>query len=857
MQKYKLRYIIPKRHKKHVGNKNRLVQDVAYTILDTIEEITMPAMLNNSFKEILFKNNSKKNMSKFDKAVEKEISENNEPLTGGKIKLNEARSVYHNAIRYACQQECTSFFKSGYEGSLGGKAGTFFTMFRDQTRAEKERKKAVSLEAGARGSSIEEAILQSTLHPPTDMEVEAERGIQKLKKKTNTNEFRHSSAIMPTLTPSEDKKKINSMKLLEKQIDVDQKTIDDQKKLIKAKEIELQHIKTKLTKELESTKKQVQDQQNQHLSDIQKQYQDLERAQAEKLQKTVSEKELQYQNKLQAEQQQKEKDLYAIQQKYEAQLELERKQKQKLQQSVTKQVQQQTAQTRDLLRQTVSELKQSQKQANLEKQRFSEELENAKEKIDSFASQVATSTSELFQQNVKMRFGSAFMKIYENAQVDKNIADKVVRRPTFVQIINGGPSVFGKWLADTFLIAFSIFKHLGLDYEVWMQQIPNAKAVAKMVHTLYNQVWVVVKELFTDITKPNKSKKRRQLQRNTIRRENQMNYGMTPELVRKVRLRGKHLNDRMARTLKGGNVTSSMEGGMWGAKSVVNKALQMISSGMMNMLGKVGDLIKYFANVIMKAFPANMQFKSIMNFFTPEKQIQNEPKKSSNKGPTNPIHGGDDSDETKQVKEEEKAAKSVENYKELSKNDIQERIRQLFALEGNKSDSILCTNVQEVLYNNMLTRFISNNLREFNFPLTLTNFSQIAIWGIRFVLELIYISVMASLTPFLDGVQGFMYMFCLFISVVQNFFSGKINTADFIKLFFEELNNLLKLEKEEEITNLLEDLKKDYNMALTTGEMVYIVRRRLSFIEKQNQNVDSNDNSSNNNNDDDNNNNNR
>ena len=98
------------------------------------------------------------------------------------------------------------------------------------------------------------------------------------------------------------------------------------------------------------------------------------------------------------------------------------------------------------------------------------------------------------------------------------------------------------------------------------------------------------------------------------------NFSMTPETARKVRMSGRQLNREMADILSGGRATGSLSGGLSAAKSLLQKALGLISEKMGVLLGSMGKLIKYIAGIMAVSFAFRSQLKAFLQIFSPIKK---------------------------------------------------------------------------------------------------------------------------------------------------------------------------------------------------------------------------------------------
>ena len=654
MKQFKLRDLIDTNHPH--GTRNRLVQHIAVTILDTIDTVTMPAMVQESFAAMGFSAGSDPD-SELNTAARRFLN-GEMGLSGGMDDSGVAPcprigapTLFHDAIQQGCYQGCLEFLNQGKSGTLKGSAGRFYGMYAEQCTHNAHNRKILKGGIGGIGS-VQDAIVRGYNDNPTRMEQTVQQHL---------DAFKHRRALQPLTLPSYFHS-LSGPQPRPRSPPPPAEVVSGPPAEAVPRPPPPVDDTAPATPPAPDYQSDIRLLQNQ----LSEQRQQAHRAEQQQLQNSQQQIQ-QNQEQLQRLKAQYEQRLASLQQ----QVVSEKQRVQQVQQSVADQVQQNTADERALLQESVAELKASEEETDRERDRFQEELSNTKERVKDIQAKMMSNISQAIQQRTRLRFSSAFKKIYENAKASDAVAQRVAARPTLNEILNGGLSKLGDWMSNTVFLTSSIFKHLASDYDVWLQQIPNAKALSRLVHILYTQVWTVVKGMFF----PSKQAAKQSGRKNSGRRKRQAdvldsaNFSMTPETARKVRMSGRQLNREMADILSGGRATGSLSGGLSAAKSLLQKALGLISEKMGVLLGSMGKLIKYIAGIMAVSFAFRSQLKAFLQIFSPiKKWLGWEETEEANK--KNSMHKKNSSNLTfkKVIKKVKKIREDSKNYN-AGKND--------------------------------------------------------------------------------------------------------------------------------------------------------------------------------------------
>lgn len=816
------------------GNRNKLVYDVATTILDTVEEVTMPSMMNAQFKSMGFKHYTKQDMTNFNQSFSNYLNPRPKKGTANMAGGDRGRSIYHRAVRGGGYDACAQFLRDGKNGLLTGKAGSFFALFLSESSSHPNKKSSVS-GGGRRGrrlGSLSDKILNrnapptppTTTPPAPPAPQPAAPGPSAMESHIRQQMERQQLSAappLPTLNPNKDlvRQTRQLQQAYNKKLQTMSGRVSGAERALRSNALQQRGEKLALFEQQQQLNKKlsanVSALQQAHAMEVKNLKQRLAQERASKVETA--------------------KQVDALKSNYEAQIQQEKQVQQKLRTVMDSEIKKKTASERAALVHNVKGLQQAQQIMNKERKTFQQEMGATKQRVRDLQASAMTSVARVLEQQTKNKYSSAFVKVYNKCKVDEHISSMIAKRTTFFEIMDSNSPLddISSWFFDSVAIGLAIFKFMATDYNVWLQQIPNAKAISRFMHILFTQVIQVVKTFFQPVNR----NKKFVLPANASATNNfpgesggAPGFTMTPEMARNVQIRGNMLNDRMARGLMQGGATKGVSGGAWGAGSVVRKAMDMITSGLYKVMNNLSGLIQYVAKMATNAFSFDMQFKFLMNFFTPVKQIT--------------FAGGAtraEEDNAKKTAEEEAKVKAIEKAEEADNavnTHLDNIVNNFLDIPNNgSSNSLLCPNIQQMLYSNVLTQTILSINNKFEFPVDelMAPSVNLMTWTFRFLLDLVYIAMVASISPFITATEGIFKIICAISNLWGAFMKGNIHFSVLWKKLLGKISEQLKLKDETQIKSLAEDLKKDYSTAHTMGELVRIMRRRVDFVSRENE----------------------
>lgn len=756
---------------------------------------------------------------------------------GGRV-----RSIYHRAVRGGGYDACAHFLRDGKNGLLSGKSASFFALFLSES-SHSNKKGSVS-GGGRRGrrrgrGSLSDEILNrntasSTTAPPTAPVPTAPSAMEShIQKQMDRQQLSGapSSSQLPTLNPDKDLLR-QTMKLKQ---EYSQKLHSMSGRVAGAEQALQSNALKQRGKELAHLEQQ--QQLNKRLSDNVSALQQAHAMEVQNLKQRIEQE--------RAAKVQTAKQVGALKSNYEAQIQQEKQVQQKLRTVMDSEIKKKTASERAALVHNVKGLQQAQQTMNTERKQFKRDMGATKQRVRDLQSSAMTSVARVLEQQTKNKYSSAFVKVYNKCKVDEHISSMIAKRTTFFEIMDSDSPLddISSWFFDSMSITLAIWKFMASDYNVWLQQIPNAKAISRFMHILFTQVIQVVKTFFQPVDRNKKfvlpgNASAAATANGFPGDTGAPGFTMTPEMARGVQMRGNMLNDRMARGLMqgGGAATKGVSGGAWGASTVVRKAMDMITSGLYRVMNNLSGLIQYVAKMATSAFSFDMLFKFLINFFTPVKQIT--------------FAGGEGTEDEEAIKtaKAEAKAKAKKKAKEEDETDNKKAVEDnLDNIVNNflnipndgssTSNSFVCPNIQQLLYSNVLTQTILKINNSFEFPIDqlLAPGVNLISWTFRFGLDLLYIAMVASLSPFITATEGIFKIICAISNLWGAYMKGNIEFSVLWNKLLEKFLKQLQLDQETEIKTLAEDLKKDYSTAHTMGELVRIMRRRVDFVSRDNE----------------------
>ena len=163
-------------------------------------------------------------------------------------------------------------------------------------------------------------------------------------------------------------------------------------------------------------------------------------------------------------------------------------------------VQEQTADARLMLEQAIDDMQK-------DKVRSAKVEQNLKHKVASLSTRVSEAVGTAASNSIQAQYTSMFRmrkakildRLLHNVKQDPKVAKRFSERPTLREVAFADSiDPLGEWIASVmFHTPMQICVHLLKDPMNWVDQIPNANVLARLVHTLYTHVIAVVKEFFS------------------------------------------------------------------------------------------------------------------------------------------------------------------------------------------------------------------------------------------------------------------------------------------------------------------------------------------------------------------------